>query len=1271
MILLHLSDLHFGNKNRFSEDKPADLAKGFYKALLAAEAKNNILTSGKVDVVIVSGDLAESGARSQFADAKEFLTALAEELTLPRERFVFMPGNHDISWPSCLRVRGELGDELFPPEELESRLNTAKLANYRQFLATFYEAPVTDTELTGLEHSIPLGHGGWLRNFPELKLSVAALNTSEREHDKLKGGFLGREQAETLMKLWRDGDAKTYIKIIALHHNPVATTITNAAWTIDWLREKEKSAKTREPMTVDAFQHFIDDLIGFTGREHLLTVAKDTLAHLVLHGHHHDQGIPIVWPWVKNGGTPVLSVGSFGLNGDQLPGDAPLSCQLIKFTLPPETATPRLAAIPLVYDGRLRLEGSLLAGAFRPEIRSRAAYDQPISLPTEWLNNVKDSPDNQHQRASHTPSRDPTPKPPALYAEPPYIGSHSFVGRRSQLETLNEWASFADPHPIMLYEAIGGTGKSMLTWEWITRHTDKVRGDWAGRFWYSFYEKGATMTDFCRRALAYMTGEPRFRFREKNTGELTQLLLLQLRDRPWLLVLDGLERVLVSYHRYDSAQVQDEHAGLTDKMSERDPCDAINPEDGDLLRSLSAASPSKLLITSRLPPRSLLNRSGQSIPGVLRERLPGLRQADAELLIRSCGVSGMSQHIQDYLKTHCDCHPLVIGVLAGLITDYLPDKGNFDAWVAAPEGGGSLNLANLDLVQKRNHILSVALMALPEKGRHLLSTLALLSESVDYLTLAALNPSLSQLPEFVEQPRLSTKAKWAKLSPQEQQEKYNAALRRRTEYEKAMALREKEMHLAAPFLNETVRDLERRGLLQYDHVSKRYDLHPVVRGIAAGGMRHEEKNHYGQRVVDHFSQQAHNPYDQAEALEDFDNARLIVKALFQMGKKQAARSFINSNNFISVLNSRFEAHNEILSIVRPFFSDDWTDAPLVFGEKGGSSLATIAATCLRRIRAFNEAFAVSETALRTCCERGRWFSLSSQVLSLSSTAGEQNRLALEDRLLQLAIKVSKLTRFQQSSITKVPLARFRQLSKLGRFSEANDIWKEIMAKEITSTTRSVAAHHYALHLFFQECLTESDLQEAERLCEAGGALGIRNLVGLRGFWHLDTEDFEQAKRSLQHAVTLAHKAGKIDRRSEIRLAVAKAKLNELSDAEQIADQLSHNIEGHCYRAMAELWEAIGNHDEAVRMAESAFTWAWADGEPYSHFHEAKKARALLKRLGIDTPAMRAVDVESSKPLQVEEIARDAIEELGHLESMSPDDINNLNLRSHWTEWPTS
>ncbi len=99
-------------------------------------------------------------------------------------------------------------------------------------------------------------------------------------------------------------------------------------------------------------------------------------------------------------------------------------------------------------------------------------------------------------------------EPPEFRAEPPYIGSHRFVGRGSQLEQLDDWCSSCDPNTILLFDGIGGAGKSILTWEWATKHSPILRRDWAGRFWFSFYERGAVLSDFCRQALSYMTGEP-------------------------------------------------------------------------------------------------------------------------------------------------------------------------------------------------------------------------------------------------------------------------------------------------------------------------------------------------------------------------------------------------------------------------------------------------------------------------------------------------------------------------------------------------------------------------------------------------------------------------------------------------------------------------------------------------------------------------------------------------------------------------------------------
>jgi 3',5'-cyclic AMP phosphodiesterase CpdA len=97
MFLLHLSDLNFGNKNRFS-DKPTDLGNAFYRATQEASKECGMPDSEIASLVIVTGDFVESGLPSEFRAAHEFLASFAGEMNLPHERFVFLPGNHDISW---------------------------------------------------------------------------------------------------------------------------------------------------------------------------------------------------------------------------------------------------------------------------------------------------------------------------------------------------------------------------------------------------------------------------------------------------------------------------------------------------------------------------------------------------------------------------------------------------------------------------------------------------------------------------------------------------------------------------------------------------------------------------------------------------------------------------------------------------------------------------------------------------------------------------------------------------------------------------------------------------------------------------------------------------------------------------------------------------------------------------------------------------------------------------------------------------------------------
>jgi len=811
----------------------------------------------------------------------------------------------------------------------------------------------------------------------------------------------------------------------------------------------------------------------------------------------------------------------------------------------------------------------------------------------------------------------PIPKPPHFYSEPPYIGTHPFLGRQAQLDVLDDWASAADSHAILLFEAIGGSGKSILTWEWITKHATAVRNDWAGRFWYSFYGKGAVMADFCQRALAYITGEPVEQFHKKKSRELAEMLLRHLRAKPWLFVLDGLERILVAYHRLDAAEVRDETVNEpTDLIAHRDPCNAIHPDDDDFLKALSAASPSKILITSRLTPRVLLNPARQPIPGVLRVALPGLRPIDAEALLRSCGITGDSQAIQDYLKRHCDCHPLVTGVLAGLINDYLPARGNFDEWAKDPAHGGELDFSDLDLIQKRNHILNAALTALPEESQQFLSLLAMFGEAIDYKTLLALNAEVSLVTANTDYFDWYEDVTVDHLMLDEEDTPFPASPPR-SSYQSVPV--PKFNGLSADDLTTIVTDLEVRGLLQYDHQAKRYDLHPVVRGIVASKLDKPDKERVGQRVVDYFSRQAHIPYRDAETLEDLSSGLRIVRTLIQMGHFNRACS-----RYLGVLCNpllfNLEAHAELLSIQRPFFPQGWATLPMYLGNANAQHLASDAAQALGRLGQLHEAVEVYNSLIINCLDNHEYETvpkyLSAGIGQVNSITG-QTREA--ERLTMLALDLATLLNSERQ-VNMRRLDRFTQLSDFGRYEAADAMWNNIDLDVIARYyRRGWAEYRHAVLELYRGTLTDEEIVSSQSAAKQGkDRYTIRSLCALRGQWQLAQEKWQSAADSLAEAVRLARVAGKSDGASELGLKLAHYHLGQLEDPIREVEQLEEIYKSNS-QLLAELWIAVGHPDRARKHALLAYKRAWGDGEPYVYRFALNRGIRLLEQIGEPIP----------------------------------------------------
>jgi len=89
--LLHLSDLHVGKEGQGSRWRMRRVLGSAWAANLRTLAQD-----GPIDLVCFTGDMAQSGQSSQYAEAGQFVDELLTILQVPRERFFCVPGNHDI-----------------------------------------------------------------------------------------------------------------------------------------------------------------------------------------------------------------------------------------------------------------------------------------------------------------------------------------------------------------------------------------------------------------------------------------------------------------------------------------------------------------------------------------------------------------------------------------------------------------------------------------------------------------------------------------------------------------------------------------------------------------------------------------------------------------------------------------------------------------------------------------------------------------------------------------------------------------------------------------------------------------------------------------------------------------------------------------------------------------------------------------------------------------------------------------------------------------------
>lgn len=359
------------------------------------------------------------------------------------------------------------------------------------------------------------------------------------------------------------------------------------------------------------------------------------------------------------------------------------------------------------------------------------------------------------------------PLPPPHFPHP-YPLQENFTGRVGERRLLTEW--LINGRNVLSIQAIGGMGKSALTWAWVQRDllglplpslvagaSEDCRVPEAARpegvLWWSFYEEKASFGAFAREVVRYASSG---QAAPESTYELVRTLTTLLAQRRLLLVLDGFERQLRAYGSLNAAYQGDRATEGADVRA------CIDPRAGDFLEWIASTTMrSRVLLTTRLHPAELSGRSGCE-----QRELTSLDPEDAVRFFHAQGFRGTRAEIQAACAPY-GYHPLALRLLAGLIAKDRRSPGDIRVAARHPVSPDS--------------VLQAAYDAMEQPKRKLLSRLAAFRSPMSYEALAALNPF-------------------------ENEEGFDQALGELTD----------------------------RGLLLFDKRQARYDLHPVVRQYAYG-----------------------------------------------------------------------------------------------------------------------------------------------------------------------------------------------------------------------------------------------------------------------------------------------------------------------------------------------------------------------------------------------------------------------------------------------------
>lgn len=774
----------------------------------------------------------------------------------------------------------------------------------------------------------------------------------------------------------------------------------------------------------------------------------------------------------------------------------------------------------------------------------------------------------------------------------PYGMPPNFTGRMLERTMLKRWLNTDYDHPLLVLHALGGFGKSALTWYWLLHDVDPVH--WPHVVWWSFYDADASFEQFLQHALAYLGSDPHtFGVRQQ-----AMMLVRRLSYPGVLLVLDGFERVLRAFssmnaaYQGDSFLLEPEVEKRKSKPDNEREC--VSPTAENFLLGIASMPGirSKVLMTTRLIPGILQVRGGQLLQGCVEKELLQMQPVDAVTFFRAQSVRGSRAEIENACSPY-GYHPLSLRLLAGLIIGDLRQPG--DIAVAK-----RLNVSN-DLIHNQHHVLEHAYNSLTPARQKLLSRIACFRSAVSYEALHTLA--------------------FDSPSPENQERRPGGEV-----------------------FDADLQDLLARGLLHRDKKTNRFDLHPIVRRYAYDRLTAGDRTAAHTQLRDYFA--AVPTSDKVQTLDDLQPVIELYHHTVCAGQYDEA-AVLFRDRISQATYYQFGAYQLRIELLRALFSDGEDRPPRLKDEDARGWTLTALANSYSLSGQPHRAVPLLEQDIAICEKAGDKQNL---AIGLGNVADDQLKigaLRAAEANLRRSIDLGREIAYEYAEAVGH--------QELGRLLAYRGLWAESEQELATALAMFEKQQHVQMQGVTLAYRALCTLLLARQFPSPEVGRGVRGEAltaahrarepadetartryphprdYVRDHWLLGAAyrlngDLTQAEQHLSEALSRCRNINSVDAEADILLDLARlrADQNEREEALRLAQEallitersgyVMQGADMHLFLAQVALKD--NDKKQALQHAREARRLATCDGPPdYTYKVAYDEAGALLKELG--------------------------------------------------------